>query len=252
MANNRSAKIVLLVLILALFFAGGLMFGRLTHPSGEVGGLYVKDGASVGIFDQIPPEDLAAGIAVAQQGLQEEYVLPEDRVVVRQDASALPSQMMLTDLSEIAGVAPLEKPSEKLEAEKNAAAVPLDLTGNEVASVQGENLQTLPDMQESKITMIAAPVKYFLIKNVDEYKTFKTRARGSFPTVDFAKQMLVVLESDSNLPDNVFDIVSAEEQDGQLQVTYRVNVFGLDKKINSHAVVPVNKTDKEIALKQVL
>ena len=253
MANNRSTKIVLLVLALMLFFAGGLLLGRLTHPSGEVADFYVKDGESIGIFDQIPAEDLAAGAAIAEQGLQEEYILPEDRVVVRTDPSEMAkSQLALTDLSEIAGVAPRIPTPEQMAQEQKASAVELDLTGHEVAAVQQEKLENLPDMQESKITMIVAPVKYFLVKNTDEYKDFKTRARGSYPAVDFNKQMLVVLESDSNLPDNVFEIVSAQAQDGQLLVTYRVNVLGLSKKVNSHTVIPVNKTNAPVELKQVL
>ena len=249
--NNKWGKIVLLALILAVFFAGGLLLGRLTHPAGEVADLYVKDGESVGIFDHIPAEDAAAAASIAQAGLAEEYTLPEDRVVVRQSAE-LPSQIALTDVSEIAGVAPKEDVAEGSAYQKKSDPLPLDLTGQEVASVQQKTLENLPDMQESKITMIAAPVREFVIGNVEEYKAFKTRARGSYPQVDFGKQMLVVLESDSNLPDNVFEIVSVEEQEGKLLVTYRVNVFGLDKKTNSHTVWAVDKTPAEIILKQVL
>ena len=64
--------------------------------------------------------------------------------------------------------------------------------------------------------------------------------------------MVVVLESDSNLPDNVFELVSAENKEGDLVVSYRVNVFRLDKKTNSHTVLPVDKTQNKVQLKQVL
>ena len=100
--------------------------------------------------------------------------------------------------------------------------------------------------------MIEAPVRWLVIRNLDEYKAFKKRARGGYPTLDFNKQMLIVLESDSNFPDNIFEIVSAEKQDGALVVSYRVNILGLDKKINSHSVLPVDKTQLPIQLKQVL
>ncbi|MBO7238269.1 MAG: hypothetical protein J6U96_03130, partial [Elusimicrobiaceae bacterium] len=73
-----------------------------------------------------------------------------------------------------------------------------------------------------------------------------------YPVVDFNKQMLIVLESDSNFPDNVFEIVSADKQDGALVVSYRVNVLGLNKKINSHTVLAVDKTQLPLELKQVL
>ena len=40
--------------------------------------------------------------------------------------------------------------------------------------------------------------------------------------------------------------------DGKILVTYRVNVFGLDKKINTHSAVRIAKRDLPIELKQVL
>ena len=92
---------------------------------------------------------------------------------------------------------------------------------------------------------------YFLIKNTNEYKAFKTKARGGYPEVDFGKQMLVVLESEGALPDKVFEIDSAEVQDGKLLVKYRVNVFGLDEKTNTHTVFSVAKTDLPVELKQI-
>ena len=108
------------------------------------------------------------------------------------------------------------------------------------------------DEGPSSIVMIAAPVKPLVIKTLDEYKDFKRRARGSYPTANFATEQVLVLESDSNLPDKVFEIQKVEEKDGNLVVLYRVNVFGLDKKTNTHSAVLIKKTALPIELKQVL
>lgn len=251
MANSK-LKTVGLAACLTAFFLGG-WFLRGVHRDSEVKDLYVEDGESVGIFDRIPSEDMAAAEAVAAASLQEEIVLPEDKKIIRLDGTKLPSQIALTDVSEIAGVAPKEQSSEQNENTKKSAPLELGLTGTEVASVASQQIPSRPaDDEQSQITLIAAPVKHFLIQNQTEYKAFKNKARGSYPTVDFKKQALVVLESDSNLPDNVFELISAEEKDGELVVTYRVNVFRLDKKINSHTVLPINKTQAPIQLKQVL
>lgn len=105
---------------------------------------------------------------------------------------------------------------------------------------------------ESKISMIEAPVNAKLISSLEEYREFKRQARGGYPEADFNKQQVLVLESASNLPDKAFEIVAVEEQDGKRQVVYRINVFGLDKKVNTHSVALVDKKDLPLELKQVL
>ena len=56
----------------------------------------------------------------------------------------------------------------------------------------------------------------------------------------------------SNLPDKAFEIVSINEENGKRLVTYRINVFGLDKKVNTHSAKTVDKKDLPLELKQVL
>jgi len=109
-----------------------------------------------------------------------------------------------------------------------------------------------PEEPKSSIVMIAAPVEPLLIKTTDEYKEFKRRARGSYPSADFSKEQVLVLESSSNLPDKVFEIQDVQEQDGKIVVTYRVSVFGLDKKTNTHSARVMKKTDLPLELKQVI
>lgn len=129
----------------------------------------------------------------------------------------------------------------------------------EAVDLQNVSYRVLPSPQdsavmaeESKISMIEAPVEVKLINSVEQYREFKRRARGSYPEVDFKKQQVLVLESASNLPDKAFEIVAINEENGKRLVTYRVNVFGLDKKINTHSVQTVEKKDLPLELKQVL
>ena len=104
----------------------------------------------------------------------------------------------------------------------------------------------------NRMSMISAPVSAKMISSLEEYRAFKRAARGNYPAVDFKKQQVLVLESASNWPDKVFEIVSVDDVDGKRVVSYRVNVFGLDKKINTHSAVAVNKKDLPLELKQVL
>ena len=258
---NKWQVIGIALIITAAFFAGGWFFNRVTSRDvrNEVESLYQKDGASVGIFDRVPPEDMAVAQQIADEALYAvKPTLPEDNPEYhRQDGQDLPTQVAHVEWKDIAGVAPKRQPIDK-PAESLAGQPPVPqksevyLNGNEVAAIAAQTVAVVDSNEPSHITMITAPVRFFLIRNLEEYKAFKQQARGGYPTVDFAKQMLVVLESDSNFPNNAFEIVSADKQDGALVVSYRVNVLGLDKKINSHSVLLVEKTPLPVELKQVL
>ncbi|MBR2865576.1 MAG: hypothetical protein IKC13_04825 [Elusimicrobiaceae bacterium] len=257
--GNKSRNILFAVMLVAAFLAGGWVFRQmpnLNHPKGEVEEMYSKDGESLGIFDKVSEEDMAEAAAIAAAGLKQQIVLPEDTLAQNyQDGTKVPTQINITDLSEIASVVS-KKPEVKTSVEsavekKEDKVVNIELSGDEKV---GHAAASLPkDGQDnSHISFIVAPVKYLLVKNTGEYKAFKTRARGAYPDVNFNKQMVVVLESDSNLPDNVFEIISVEKQADKLLVSYRVNVLGLEHKLNTHAAIAVDKTDLPVELKQVL
>ena len=110
----------------------------------------------------------------------------------------------------------------------------------------------VPAPADTKISMIEAPVQALVINSVEQYREFKQRARGSYPQADFDTQQVLVLESTSNLPDKVFEIISLTPEDGKLVVRYRVNVFGLDKKTNTHSAVVMEKQELPLSLIQVL
>lgn len=81
MANNKLKWIALVLGVLVVFCAGGWFFTSLprwTTGGGEVEQLYSEDGEAYGIFDNIPPEELAAAEAAAMYGLNQQIVLPED------------------------------------------------------------------------------------------------------------------------------------------------------------------------------
>ena len=215
--------------LLLAFLAGGWVFGRLmsNRPiAKEVESLYSSDGASMGIFD-VPPSNM-----MAEQGEMEE---PQE-----------------VDFSEIAAIIPAAEVNRFPFEEKPSETAPIELRGDEVVSIATKEISPEDGMEDTQRTMLTAPVRYFVIQSTDEYKKFKQKARGSYPSLDFSKQMLVVLESDSNLPDNIFETVSAEEKENTVMVNYRVNILELDKRINSHAVLPVKKTKAPIELHQVL
>ena len=126
----------------------------------------------------------------------------------------------------------------------------------DLSDAQGKVPAATDNAQQAKmptnITMIEVPVKARVISSSDDYKDFKRVARGSYPTADFAKEQVLVLESESNLPDKVFEIADVKTGTENIVVLYRVNVFGLDHKTNTHSAVKMPKTDLPVVLQQVL
>lgn len=213
---------------------------------------------SLPISDSISTADLED--ASFAEGVEE--VDPPDTEIL--NAATLPSQLSKINVEGMVGVAPQpeeqDKPSSPQEEQMDAVLVEgMKSSSQVVLNLQPESEQNPQDQASSaaeneptSITMLEAPVKTRLIKSVADYKAFKTIARGKYPEVDFNKQMLVVLESDSNLPDKVFEIQTIEEKDGKILVTYRVNIFGLENKLNTHSVQTVQQSALPIELKQVL
>ena len=193
----------------------------------------------------------------------QQATVPEDATELQAPQSAqpitVPSQLSKIDVPEVQAVftrsghafEPVEEPGATPAEKPDASLVKLD----DSAVVGGQAQRALAaqtPQEESKISMIEAPVEALLIKSMEEYRAFKRRARGSYPEVNFAKENVLVLESAGNLPDKVFEIQTVADADGKRIVTYRVSVFGLDKKINTHSVKVIDKKDLPLELKQVL
>ncbi|MGB2579734.1 hypothetical protein AAIR98_001653 [Elusimicrobium simillimum] len=106
--------------------------------------------------------------------------------------------------------------------------------------------------QTRSVSMLTAPVDYKIIRTTAEYNKFKTAAKGKYPAVDFNKNAIVVLESKSNLPDNIFEITESRKEDGKDIIDFRVNIFGLDKRTHSHTYKVVGKNIKTVTLNQIL
>lgn len=164
---------------------------------------------------------------------------------VLKSSAEIPSQLVKTAWPEGMVLASESKPTD----EKPAGVVLSDGQNTVVLNAQ-KPVQRAAD--GTSITMIEAPVTVKRIKTLAQYKAFKQVARGSYPTVDFAKEEVIALESASNLPDKVFEIVQIAPEGKNLKVTYRVNVFGLDQKTNTHSVQKIKKNSSPVVLEQVL
>jgi len=177
---------------------------------------------------------------------------PENPIV---DAGNIPSQ--LTEIH-LPGVACVRKPGEEeeekvLPPDSKPAAITLESVSQKVVPLgEAEKVEGLAQEDSARV-MIQAPVRYRLINTLEEYKEFKRKARGSYPEVNFASNRVLVLESDSNLPDNLFEIVDVTRtDDDKVLVTYRVDIISLNEKTNTHSVKVLKKSNREIELKQVL
>jgi len=172
---------------------------------------------------------------------------------VPQSGTDLPSQLSPIQLEGISEVYGYKKPEPEEQdfsqtAKKSGGVVDLSGAENNVPAATDNARQAM----SSNITMIEAPVKARIIETNEQYKEFKRSARGSYPMADFETEQVLVLESQSNLPDKVFEIAGIEPAGDKMVVLYRVNVFGLDKKTNTHSAVKMDKTDLPIVLEQVL
>ncbi len=198
-----------------------------------------------------PPQPQSLLLVDMQQATEPEGVVDANEPQYMDD-STLPSQLSKIKTQDFQHV---------LSRSGQAIAVP---EGGEASSpvVLGDvNYAALPASaaaqkqtaeEDSKITMFSAPVQTRLIQSTQQYKEFKRTAQGKYPSVDFNKDDVLVLESTSNLPDKVFEIQDVFEENGKMVVTYKVNIFGLNQKTNSHSAVRVDKRDLPLELRQIL
>lgn len=228
-----------LALLWVLTFAAGLLCGG--------GIMTLWNNAHAPVAPRCVARDPGTQLLLAQL---EEAGLPDNMQEVAAEntpksSSELPSQLVRSDLP-----ADVVLGGEATLAEEKTSGVVLNDGQNTVVLNSQKPAQRAAD--GTSITLIEAPVQVKRIKTLDDYKVFKRTALGSYPAADFAKEEVVVLESQSNLPDKVFEIVSVDPDGENLKLRYRVNVFGLDKKTNTHSVQKINKTPKNIVLEQVL
>lgn len=167
------------------------------------------------------------------------------------DDSAVPSQLSKIKVQGLKQV--ISRSGGSIDAPQNDGDnSPVVLGDVDRTAVPSATAQPARTASDSKISMIEAPVQVRLIKTLNDYRAFKRTARGKYPDANFAQDYILVLESTSNLPDKVFEIQDVVEDNGKMQVIYRVNIFGLDQKTNTHSAVRIDKRDLPIELKQVL
>jgi len=182
-----------------------------------------EQAADVQSAEKMPPSQIAD---VTLEGFQGIYV-PEKET---QDTNEMLSQMAL--------------PPQKAE------PVVLATTSTAVNALPTARVP-VEDSDDNSTLLVQLPVSVKIIKTQNEYKEFKRTARGKYPDVNFKKEMLVVLLSESNMPDNMLEIVKVTPSEGEIEVSYRVNIFGLDQKTNTHSVAATEKSNKNVVLKQV-
>jgi hypothetical protein len=115
-------------------------------------------------------------------------------------------------------------------------------------------LKNIPPGAQSPLDGLpSAPVSYKLFTSAQTYADFKDTHRATkFPKADFDRQTVVMLVSNSDFPNRIFSIVSAEETGGVLHVRYRVNIFAAsDAGEDTFAAMAVKKTTAKVELDQI-
>ena len=122
-------------------------------------------------------------------------------------ALTMPSQLSKIDLPEVqalisrsgAEITPNDGGKNK-EGEKDSAPVILLEDTAVVGGVPAGTAAVSAPQEESKITLIEAPVEAQQITSLNEYRAFKRQARGNYPEVDFAKQNSFSMSDGSPFP----------------------------------------------------
>ena len=229
--------------LLVAFVAGGLLvwwwdYTHLAQRIADTQAIFAQNQRA-----DMPQVDLRE--AQLAEGVEEAEPAPSV-----QSGAELPSQLTPIKLAGVSEVYAVSKPQEEetpaLPAEKSP--VDLDDTAGKVPAGTDNARAAMP----TQITMLEVPVRARVIADAEDYKAFKRSARGSYPAADFDTEQVVVLESQSNLPDKVFEVVEVVPQEDKITLRYRVNIFGLDEKTNTHSATKMAKTPLPLALEQVL
>lgn len=225
-------------ILLVLVFLSGAVFG------GFIGGEYVKKHTPA----PVPCVRHADGADLLLARLEQDGSPDGEQTIQPQSAAQLPSQLVRAELPAdiLLGVKP-----ENASSPAKTSGIVLDDTQTAVV-LQAQKPAHRASDEQSSITLIEAPVKVKRIQSLDDYKQFKHTARGSYPTADFSKEEVFVLESESNLPDKAFEIVEIVPTESDIKVLYRVNLLGLDQKTNTHSAQKVAKMKLPVVLEQVL
>lgn len=102
----------------------------------------------------------------------------------------------------------------------------------------------------NRITMISAPVKFTEISSGKDYTAYKKANPGDYPEVNFKKDRIVFVESDSALSNGFFEIRDYTENENDVTVNYKVNILGAAKRPEEapYVIIPLGKP---VVLKQV-
>jgi len=141
----------------------------------------------------------------------------------------------------------------EIDLDNNSIMVTPQTKQSDDASLTAEDVP-LPAGQELKdrFTMIKVPVKSDLIKDAAAYNAFKRANPGPYNAkVNFAKEMILFLESASRLSNGFIEIDSSVEQGDKIIVYYRVNIIGTSNRRDVMPYKVLGKSDKKLVLKQI-
>ncbi len=141
----------------------------------------------------------------------------------------------------------------KIVLESNNILVKPDAASKMPEPLSAEEQKISDDQQlKNRLSIIKAPVKYHLIKNQGEYDSFKKQNAGPYNAkVNFGKEMLLLLESDSKLSSGFFEIDQIIEEPKSIDVYYRVNIIGTSSRQDVMPYKILNKSNKDVVLKQI-
>ena len=109
-----------------------------------------------------------------------------------------------------------------------------------------------PSIEKEVISMIVAPAKYEVIKTLSDYEKIKDTLILEDDKIDFSKEMIIYVGSDSDLKDNYFQIKDIQNDGEQIIVTYSFNIIGANDREDKISAQKTLKSDLPVVLQQVL
>lgn len=126
--------------------------------------------------------------------------------------------------------------------------VPLPSSSEEVSVSYQED----PTLEKEKITMIKAPAKYAIIKDNSEYQKVKNLLSLEDNKIDFSKDMLILVQSDTQLNDGFFQIKDVQNNGKEILVSYSFNFIGAKDRVGKISAQKIKKSSLPVVLQQVL
>ena len=180
---------------------------------------------------------------VAQSGMA---IIQDSEIL----GSAGPDKTPMQLLQQMSGGDPQEDPAVSLsDSDLKSTVYPMQTEGPNL-SISPTSLDDVS--AKAKAARASAPVSYTLFSDAAAYNEFRKKNPAStLPAADFTRQRVAILVSVSNMPNKIFEVLSADSSGKEALVTYRINpLAAAEEGPDRYAFAVLEKGAKPVRLVQ--